>query len=335
MKQQPNPSDSIANGYSNRERNKIAGALLGLAVGDAMGVPFEFKSKEDMQNSPATGMIGYGSHNQAPGTWSDDSSLCFCLAESLINGYNLVDIARKFINWKEEGLWTARGVVFDIGITTSKSINDLKTILEQDKEDDLKTLRDNAKEQDNGNGSLMRILPLLYRIKGLTPWDQFQKVWEVSALTHKHIRSAMACFIYIKLAEMLCNGLDKEQAYAEMRNQVIHFWGEIDFPQAERYHFDHVILHDIRSKPEDELRSSGYVIDSLESSIWYFLEKENYRDTVLGIINLGEDTDTGAAISGGLAGLYYGEEAIPREWLLNLARYEDIKALINAMIVAS
>lgn len=178
----------------------------------------------------------------------------------------------------------------------------------------------------------MRILPLLYSIKGLASLQQFQKVWEVSALTHKHIRSAMACFIYIKLAEMLCDGLDKEQAYTEMRNQVIHFWGEIDFPEGERDHFDHVILHDIRSKPEDELVSSGYVIDSLESSLWYFLEKENYRDTVLGIINLGGDTDTGAAIAGGLAGLYYGEKSIPRDWLLNLARYEDINTLINAML---
>lgn len=334
MEQQPDLSNSITNNSCILERSRIAGALFGLAVGDAIGVPFEFRSKEDMQNNPATDLTGYGSHHQAPGTWSDDSSLCFCLAESLINGYNLVDIAKKFIEWKEEGLWTARGSVFDIGTTTSKSISELKTILEQDKVEDLKTLRYAAREQDNGNGSLMRILPLLYEIKGIASLDQFQIVWEVSALTHKHIRSAMACFIYIKLAEMLCNGLDKEQAYTEMRNQIMHFWGEIEFPKAERCHFDHVILHDIRSKAEDELKSSGYVIDSLESSIWYFLEKENYRDTVLGIINLGGDTDTGAAIAGGLAGLYYGEKSIPRDWLLHLARYEDINNLINSLLAS-
>ncbi len=309
--------------------NKMYGALFGIAVGDALGVPFEFRSKEEMLKNPATDMIGFGSHNQPIGTWSDDTSLSLCLAESLLNGYDIVDVSKKFIAWKEGKLWTARGEVFDIGITTAQSIRELKRIIESGQIAELNALKYLAREQDNGNGSLMRILPLLFEIKGLSASEQFEKIWEISALTHKHIRAAMACFIYLKLAELILLGLAKEQAYTEMRNQVSKFWADSNFPEFETIHFNSTILHDIRSKSHSELRSSGYVIDSLESSLWFFMEKDNYRDIVLSIVNLGEDTDTGAAIAGGLAGLYYGLESIPEDWLLKLAHYGDIKLLIE------
>lgn len=328
---QSNLSQKRTNTSSNLDIARISGAIFGIAVGDALGVPFEFKSREEMKNYPATDMIGYGSHNQPIGTWSDDTSLSLCLADSLSNGYSLEDVSRKFIEWKENSLWTADGKVFDIGITTAKSINELKRMIESGEAENLKSLKYQEKEQDNGNGSLMRILPLLFEIKGFSPFIQFEKIREISALTHRHIRAAMACFIYLKLAEMIWIGLDKEQAYTEMRIQVIKFWKEISFPQMERIHFHSTILYDIRSKKQDELKSTGYVIDSLESSLWFFLEKENYKDTVLGIINLGEDTDTGAAISGGLAGLYYGKEGIYKDWLFKLKRYNDIDILVRKL----
>ncbi|APU96279.1 ADP-ribosylglycohydrolase family protein [Sphingobacterium siyangense] len=318
-----------SNTAANQAKNKMYGALFGIAVGDAFGVPFEFRSKEEMLKNPATEMIGFGSHNQPMGTWSDDTSLTLCLADSLLGGYDLVDISKKFIAWKEGKLWTARGEVFDIGITTAKSIGELKDIIGSGQIGELHLLKYRAREQDNGNGSLMRILPLLFEIKGLSPSEQFEKIWEISALTHKHIRAAMACFIYLKLAELILLGLAKEQAYAEMRNQVSKFWTDINFPESEITHFNSTILHDIRSKTHNQLRSSGYVIDSLESSLWVFMEKDNYKDTVLSIVSLGEDTDTGAAIAGGLAGLYYGLESIPEDWLLSIARYDDIKLLIE------
>ncbi|MEI2271656.1 ADP-ribosylglycohydrolase family protein [Sphingobacterium sp. ML3W] len=320
-----------SNTSASQAKNKMYGALFGIAVGDAFGVPFEFRSKEDMLKNPATEMIGFGSHNQPMGTWSDDTSLTLCLADSLLGGYDLVDVSKKFIAWKEGKLWTAREEVFDIGITTAKSIGELKGIIESGQIGELNALKYRAREQDNGNGSLMRILPLLFEIKGLSPSEQFEKIWEISALTHKHVRAAMACFIYLKLAELILLGLAKEQAYAEMRNQVSKFWADSNFPESEIIHFKSTILHDIRSKSYIELRSSGYVIDSLETSLWCFMEKDNYKDIVLAIINLGEDTDTGAAIAGGLAGLYYGLEGIPEDWLLNLARYDDIKLLIEKM----
>lgn len=176
--------------------NKAIDALLGIAVGDALGVPFEFSSREKMKAHPVADMVGYGTYNQPAGTWSDDSSLTFCLAQSLADGYDLKDIALKFINWKNENLWTAHGEVFDIGITTATSIGRLERIINNNELNELKILKYSGDEYENGNGSLMRILPLVFYIHGKPIQEQFEIVWEISALTHRHIRAAMSCMIF-------------------------------------------------------------------------------------------------------------------------------------------
>lgn len=304
--------------------NKAKDALLGVAIGDAVGVPFEFNSRSEMKANPAKGMIGYGTYNQPKGTWSDDSSLTFCLAEALIGGYNLRDIAHLFIRWKEEAYWSARGKVFDIGMTTSRAISRLRQLLIKDDLEELKKQKYYGDEYDNGNGSLMRIIPLLFYIKGKPITEQFDIIWEISALTHRHIRAAMSCLIYLRLAERLLNGKEKEIAYQEMRQEILEFWEQMDFSEREREHFQKLIQNDIRATSIDDLRSGGYVIEVLESSIWFFLKKDTYQDTILSIINIGHDTDTSAAIAGGLAGIYYGQEGIPEDWIASLARKEDI-----------
>ena len=154
--------------------NKAADALLGVAIGDAVGVPFEFSSRDKMNANPAQGMIGYGTYNQPEGTWSDDSSLTFCLAESLLSGYDLKDISEKIIKWRNDAYWTARGEVFDIGITTTQAISRLSKILKNDDLEELQKQKLYAVEQDNGNGSLMRIIPLLFYIKGKPIDEQFK-----------------------------------------------------------------------------------------------------------------------------------------------------------------
>jgi ADP-ribosylglycohydrolase len=309
------------------EENLVVAALLGVAIGDAIGVPFEFKTRAEMQDNPATGMIGYGTHRQPKGTWSDDSSLTFCLAEALLDGYDLRKIAQRFVLWKNEAYWTARGRVFDIGTTTSKAITRLEEILTNNEIEALQGQKNYSEELENGNGSLMRILPLLFHIKGLPIQEQFELIKEVSALTHRHIRAAMSCLIYLKLAEKILAKKDKVMAYLETRTIIRAYWDRIDFPFAERIHFNKIIEQDIRSIPIEELKSGGYVIEVLESSIWFFLQREDYEQTVLSIINLGHDTDTSAAIAGGLAGLYYGIDDIPQFWLASLARLEDIMDL--------
>ncbi len=307
--------------------NKAIDALLGVAIGDAVGVPYEFTSREEMQANPATDMIGHGTYNQPKGTWSDDSSLTFCLAESLIERYDLKDMSEKFIKWVDKAYWTAHNQVFDIGITTSIAISRLKRLIEEGNLKELKRQKDYGNEGDNGNGSLMRIIPLLFHIKGKPIDEQFNIVWEVSALTHRHIRAAMSCMIYLNLAEKLLEGKNKIDAYTEMRSEIADFWIKIDFPVQERKHFEKVIQNDIRETTVDDLKTGGYVIEVLESSIWFFLNKDSYKDTILSIINLGHDTDTSAAIAGGLAGLYYGQKGMPEEWIAYIARLDDIVEL--------
>lgn len=309
------------------ESNKVIDALLGVAIGDAVGVPFEFSSRDIMKSDPAKGMIGYGTYNQPPGTWSDDSSLTFCLAESLVEGYDLKDISEKFIKWKNEAYWSARGKVFDIGMTTSRAISRLRQIIEDEELEELKRQKDYGDEYDNGNGSLMRIIPLLFYVKGKSIAEQFEIIWEISALTHRHIRAAMSCLIYLKLAEKLLEGKNKEIAYSEMRDEILNFWNAMEFSEEEREHFRRLIQNDIRETEIDELKSGGYVIEVLESSIWFFLKRETYEEAILSIINIGHDTDTSAAITGGLAGIYYGQEGIPEDWIVSIARLEDIMEL--------
>ena len=304
--------------------NKVIDALLGVAIGDAVGVPFEFRSRDQMKANPATGLTGYGTHNQPEGTWSDDSSLTFCLAESLIDGYDLRDISEKFIKWKNEAYWSARGEIFDIGLTTSKAISRLHRIIQNGDIAELSRQKYEGDEYDNGNGSLMRIIPLLFYLKGRPIQEQFEIIWEVSALTHRHIRAAMSCLIYLKLAEKLLEGSEKTIAYSETRAEILHFWEDIQFSENEREHFSKVIQQDIRETGIEELKSGGYVIEVLESSIWFFLNKDSYEDTILSIINIGHDTDTSAAIAGGLAGIYYGFKGMPEYWIASIARMEDI-----------
>lgn len=308
--------------------HKITSAFFGVAVGDALGVPFEFRPRKEMEKNPATDMIGYGTYNQPPGTWSDDSSLTFCLADALRSyGYSLQQIALSFYKWKKENFWTARNEVFDIGRTTGKAISELNDILNSGNLNELKLLKLKATENDNGNGSLMRIMPLLFLIVGKPIEDQFEMVWEVSALTHKHIRAAMACMIYLKMGEFILNGLNKEDAYAATQRSIAELWEIIDFDNNERLHFANIISSDIRKMERADIKNGGYVIDVLESSFHYFLNCKNYQNTVLSVINLGHDTDTSAAIAGGLAGLYYGLENIPERWLKQIARHDDIKNL--------
>lgn len=190
------------------EIETIKSVLFGVAIGDALGVPVEFESREYLANNPVADMQEFGTHSQPKGTWSDDSSLTFCLAEVLSNWGipDLLSIATSFVNWRGGYTWTPYGKVFDIGETTNSSIKKLDKLLWLKDLERLKALRSTTDVNTNGNGSLMRILPLVFYIKGKRIEEQFELIWDVSALTHPHIRSANACLFYLKFAEHLING---------------------------------------------------------------------------------------------------------------------------------
>jgi ADP-ribosyl-[dinitrogen reductase] hydrolase len=299
----------------------IKDALLGVAVGDALGVPVEFKSRKWLSENPTTDMQGYGTHNQPAGTWSDDSSLTFCLAEMLCEKYDLEDLAHRFINWRNHSYWTAHGQVFDIGNGTDEAIDRLERGV-------LPVMAGGGWEDSNGNGSLMRILPLVFNLKTSIIEKRFLIVKDVSSLTHRHIRSVIACFIYLEFALEIMAGKEKYEAYRQTCNAIGNFLDETAAcTEKERMNFSRILSGDIFKLQEEEISSSGYVVHTLEASLWCLLNTNSYRHAVLTAVNLGEDTDTTAAVAGGLAGLAYGWQTIPSEWLTVLARREDIEEL--------
>ncbi|MEA5605172.1 ADP-ribosylglycohydrolase family protein [Nostoc sp. UHCC 0252] len=295
---------------------KTLSGLMGLCVGDALGVPVEFTSRAERVKFPVTTMQGYGTWNQPPGTWSDDSSLSFCLAECLCRGYSLDAIANSFWRWYKEAYWTPRGDVFDIGQTTHTAIMRLKQGV-------VPHQAGGKVENSNGNGSLMRILPMAYCHRNLTLGELLARVHDVSAITHAHARSQMACGTYISIAVALLEGADLQTAYLQALQDIQTIYSVREF-LLEKPHFGRIFSGEIAKLPVEEINSGGYVIDTLESSLWCLLNSSSYSEAVLKAVNLGGDTDTTAAVTGGLAGIYYGVENIPKQWMNQIARRQDI-----------
>jgi ADP-ribosyl-[dinitrogen reductase] hydrolase len=313
-----------------KKRNYAFDILLGVAIGDALGVPVEFVPRKALNDNPVVDMRELGSHRQPKGTWSDDSSLTFCLAESLSLGYNLNDLAKRFVEWKQNAYWTAHDNVFDIGIGTSTAIQRLSKGVDP-------ILAGADDEANNGNGSLMRILPLILYIKGMPIGERFRVIREVSSLTHRHIRSILACFIYLEMALGILEGEDQFSAFKKMQYNVKDFLESNSFfPVNEVVVFNRILANSSEVKSitdcqETEIYSSGYVVHTLEASIWCLLQTSNYKDAVLKAVNLGNDTDTTGAVTGGLAGLLYGSETIPLDWLSALERRTDIEILAQQL----
>ena len=305
----------------------IHSALFGVAVGDALGVPVEFRDRVYLKSNPVTDMLAYGTHNQPAGTWSDDSSLTFCLADMLLHGYNLKKLAKNFIDWYRGDFWTPHGEVFDVGNATSSAINRLQEGVNP-------LMAGGADESDNGNGSLMRILPLVFYVNGMPVEQRFKCVSDVSSLTHRHIRSVLGCFIYIEFALQLMTGVDKFEAFRQARVIVNDFLNNNPICSGREINRYHRVLQNqvdvvsevklINGYAEAEIASSGYVVHSLEAAVWCLLNETGFEATVLKAVNLGSDTDTTAAIAGGLAGILYGFPAIPQKWINQLARKDDI-----------
>jgi len=301
--------------------NIIKSGIFGVCVGDALGVPVEFKKRENLKKSPVTTMLEFMSWNQPKGTWSDDSSLTLCLAEQLTKRYDLEKIGESFVKWVKYGHWTAHGKLFDIGGTTRHSIARLI-------KGESARFSGNIFEEDNGNGSLMRILPLAFYLKNEENIDKiYQTVKEVSSITHGHFRSVFACFIYVIFAIELIKSKGKKEAYTYMQKTALEYAEIQGFNPNEVLLFERILKNDISTFPEDKIKSTGYVLHSLEASLWCFLNSESYSEAVLKAVNLGEDTDTTGAITGGIAGIYYGFENIPEEWISELVRKDDIEKL--------
>jgi ADP-ribosylglycohydrolase len=271
-------------------------------------------------------MQGYGTHNQPPGTWSDDTSLALCLADSLSRGLELSGIARNFVRWRYEDVFTAHGDVFDIGISTSKAISRLKSGIAPEK-------AGCRGADENGNGSLMRIARLVFHLAGKPQAERFNITRAVSSITHAHAWSVAACYIYLEYLLKLLAGMDKKAAYAELQNDFQDGCPYINSATLAR--FDRILQADISLLPESAIDSGGFVIDTLEAAFWCFLTTDSYSAAVLKAVNLGRDTDTTAAVTGALSGLAYGLDAIPASWLNTLAASDEIRRIAQNLAKAA
>jgi len=307
------------------DRNsKILGGLWGAIIGDALGVPVEFKSREEVRRNPVATMRGYGTFNLPAGSWSDDSSLMLCTTESLLYGFDTDLMGKLFIRWLNDGYLTPWGDTFDVGGTTHSGIKRMiKGITPEEAGVD--------NERDNGNGSLMRILPVsVYFAESPVP-DLLNASHRASSLTHRHPRSLMACGFYSLMISALLKGDDPLKAYHYAVRQSGESYNKPPYSK-EIVHFKRILTGNIHQLLEDDIQSDGYVIHTLEASIWCLLNSNTFTEALLKAVNLGYDTDTTGIVTGGLAGIHYGIDAIPKEWIDTIARKEDIEGLFNNFI---
>ena len=253
--------------------------IYGQAVGDALGVPYEFRARGSFT---CACMTGHGTHDQPAGTWSDDTSMALAICDSYreLGRIDADDIRARFRRWYEEGAYTVDGL-FDMGCTCARAI---------------RAGRGMAGGCDNGNGSLMRTLPLAF-----TPATD-EEVRAVSAVTHAHQLSCGLCVELVHVARCLMAGASPIEAAGEHAR--------------------------LRERPRCEVRSGGFVRDTFEAALWCLLTTSSYEECVLAAVNLGDDTDTTAAVAGGLAGIAYGEATIPEGWLATLRGRDVIEGCL-------
>lgn len=308
--------------------------VMGLIVGDALGVPVEFKSRHELTENPVENMRAYGTFHQPAGTWSDDSSMVLATIDSLKDGYNPEDIMKKFVRWIRWAAYTPFGKVFDSGISTRDAV--FKYV-------NKKRIGGCDGEHDNGNGSLMRILPVCLfaydqqKKNGMSDEDAIYMIHEVSALTHAHIRSLIACGLYFFMVRAILDGEDN--LTVRLQNGLddgFAFYAEDMADQKELKYYDRIRnLNDFAAADVDDIKSTGYVVASLEAALWCLVNTDNYKECMLKAVNLGSDTDTVAAIAGGLAGLFYGHNGIPQDWLDVIQKKEWIENLLMQMTEVS
>lgn len=293
--------------------DRARGALLGLAVGDALGTTLEFAARDSYE--PLTDMVGGGSFRLKPGQWTDDTAMALALADSLVTcgKLNTKNLAERFVSWMREGEYSVTGTCFDIGNTTREALQRYLSTGEP--------LAGDTDSQSAGNGSLMRLAPIALRglRSGEAPMSLAAR--EQSRVTH----GAQAC-------------LDACEAWAvAVRAAILGASFEGACTAASRVTATDPAIATIlagswRGKPRDAIASSGYVAHSLEASFWCVGQGGDFRQMVLRAVNLGDDSDTTAAITGQLAGALFGQSGIPAEWLARLAWRDRIVELADGLI---
>ena len=302
------------------KEEKIISGLIGFACADAMGVPIEFTSRAAHILKPLTEMVGYGSHSVPAGTWSDDTSMTIATMDSIREKETIDydDIMNKYCEWAKKSKYTATDRLFDIGIGTRKAIASYyfhkTSAIDSGGKD----------EHSNGNGSLMRMLPIVYYgfYNHIEEPELTTLINSYSSLTHGHSISKLGCHIYYDFMKDLLEGKSKEEAFQNLQN---HSYDQYDEESREKY--SRILDGSLKDAEEKTISSSGFVAHTLEACLWTILRTDNYEDAVVKAINLGDDTDTVGAITGSMAGILYGRESIPKRWTDVLIRKDQLESL--------
>jgi len=318
-------------------KKRFENAVWGFVVGDALGVPYEFCSREEMDLNPITCMDGHGTYNQPLGTWSDDTSMMLCVIEYFIEegekdrDYWLLrglsqqrKLADKFIDWYTNASYTSNNEVFDIGMTTRAAL---------DKIIETKSVKHSGESNPEigcGNGALMRCFPIAYfHAESRIPLRNLL-VTRIGSITHNTLLSHLCCSFYTEMFFGLMKGYTKEEAYQHARKAISYILRQEDFIEESVVKTLEGLYNSLGKLSRDKIKSGGYVIHTLEAAIWSFLNTDNYQDAVFTAINLGGDTDTIGALTGALAGCHYGE--IREDWkneIVNKGLIENLMSKIT------
>ncbi|MEJ5138723.1 MULTISPECIES: ADP-ribosylglycohydrolase family protein [Acinetobacter] len=305
------------------KQDQLKGAIYGLLVGDAVGVSYEFLLAEQLPAYDQIEMLPPNNFAKTyphipVGTWSDDGAQALCLLDSLLykNKMDTEDFMKRICNWYQCGYMAVDFQVFDVGVQTAEAIRNYLSgvpLLQVANNDVLA----------NGNGSLMRVLPLAIWHQG-SDIQLIEDAYAQSHVTHAHLRSKVCCALYCLWARSILNGLDIAAAWSDAVTKLRAYLKDKpdDLEQLEYY---------IRPDELEKGTGSGYVVDCLKSAR-YALKQTTYQDVIKTAIAFGRDTDTTACVAGGIAGLYFGFDSIPESWLAQLRAKDLVEPLLAKLL---
>jgi ADP-ribosylglycohydrolase len=299
-------------------QNRFRGAMLGLAVGDAVGTTLEFKRPGSF--APITDMVGGGPFDLEPGQWTDDTSMALCLAESLVarQDFDAHDQMTRYVRWRRDGHMSCTGTCFDVGITVSEALGRFTR-----SGDPFAGSEDPHKA---GNGSLMRLapVPLFYAFE---PEAAIERSGESSRTTHAAPTAVDACRYYAGLIVGALKGTSKAALLAPRYAPVPGYWET----HALAPEVDAIAAGSFKHLDPPAIQGTGYVVRSLEAALWAFYHADSFEEGCLLAANLGDDADTTAAIYGQLAGTYYGADGIPMAWRETVAWGDRLTEMADAL----
>ncbi len=295
-----------------KQITRYRGSLLGLATGDALGTTLEFNSPGTFP--PLNDMIGGGAFNLKPGQWTDDTSLALCLADSLIQRqvFDPVDQLERYLKWYQEGYMSSTGTSFSIGHTTEEALLKFEKTHEP--------YCGPKHPMSASNGSLMRLAPVPLFFAN-EPEKTIEMSGNSSRTTHGNIACVDACRYYGGLIAGAVTGHKKEELLSQRYSPIEEYWKKHPLTPE----IDEIARGSFKILKPPEIKGTGHIVRALEAALWAFHNSDSFKEGCLMAVNLGDDADTTGAIYGQLAGAYYGENGIPKEWRSKLAMKDLIE----------